>query len=259
MRNFKISLVASISIHLVLFFISQNRVIKKNPRKQEIKIKVKERAKRPYKRSSLSNNKKKTKIENLNFSMFAVKKSAVKLNESRVLSNSDLQVGEANHVFSEIEKNLLYPAELVEIGASGSFSVKFYLDKDGNYLENRTKISEGTRFLRVYIARVLRKSLINMNRKLKLSKLTQFDATFKFQLSTSHVKLESSQVLKNRYFFYRQNYGISTGRDKVMNGLTKTLTGISNIFSLLQYLPDSDKTKLRKKRLLENYINDPFY
>ncbi|MFG1501489.1 hypothetical protein ABMA70_14880 [Halobacteriovorax sp. XZX-3] len=259
MKKFKLSLIISFLLHtLLLFSYSKNDQIKKITQREPIKMKVKSLK---QKKSSIQKNfSKNYRAKGLKLSDFSINPKHLNIDDAKISTNSNIGIAKANQIFSKIEQNLTYPEELVEIEAQGHFQVTFYLDKNAQYEEKRTKISVGSRFLRAYIAKVLRKSLKNIDQKdLKLQKLTKFNAVFKFNLTTSATELGQSQLLKDRYFFYRQRYGVSTGRDRVMNGVTKTLTGITNILSLLEYLPDSDATKLRKKRVLETYIKDPFY
>ncbi|MFG1486555.1 hypothetical protein ABMA77_10815 [Halobacteriovorax sp. RZ-1] len=259
MRKFHLSFIISLLLHaLLLFTYSKNHKIKNITHREPIKMKVKSlKQKKKSIQKSFSKN---YKTKGLKLSDFSIDPKHLSLDEAKISTNSNIGLAKANRIFAKIEQNLTYPEELVEIESQGHFQVTFYLDKGARYDEKRTKISTGSRFLRAYIAKVLRNSLKNLDqRDLKLKKLTKFDAVFKFNLTTSVTELGQSQLLKDRYFFYRQRYGVSTGRDKVMNGVSKTLAGITNVLSLLEYLPDSDATKLKKKRILETYINDPFY
>jgi hypothetical protein len=250
-------LLLSILLHLLLLLqVKKSSEPIHHQNSKKINIIVLEKAKK----IKVIAKKKKLEIGKLTLSMLGLPSNKVDFAEYEVDSSKNISVQKNTLLFNTINKYLKYPNELVRSKIQGHVSAKFYLDKNGKYDESKSQINSNSVYLRVHIARLLRKSLEALDSgKLKLKKLTQFNASFQFKLTTTKNEKDTSQIFDNNYFFYRQKYGVSNKGDVIVKGIGKSLIHLTNWLSLLEYAPDSDKAMLQKGFKLKSYENDLFY
>lgn len=251
-------LIISLLLHCVLFFKENIKSDKIKPI-QEKKVNLKLIKKTQVEMKTLKT--KKSKLEKITFSMLGIPSlEKVDSNQYEVKSNKYHSIQKSNLLFNAIEEQLIYPNELVENNIQGHVSVRIYLNKGNQYDEKLTKIKGASPFIKVHIARTLRKVLIpEFIKNLNIKKLTRYNIVFNFKLTSEKRAQDESRLLEDSFYFYRQEYGVSSKGDKIIKGVDKTLMNLTNWFTLLEYLPDSDQTKQRKMRIIKSYEDDLFF
>lgn len=256
MTNFYRFIFISMGLHICVFLqINQKpkRLLKEKPQ-TKVSIKLKKVIKKFQTKTQTSRPKK------LSLSSLAFNPKNLRMEDLEIHQINDLNLQKQNIVFNHIDQYLIYPTELIENEIYGFVTAEIFIDKNLQYLENKTKIKGSSRYLNVHIARVLRLALKSLNQKeLNIKKLTRFNLLFEFRLTTSKELLEKSKITDQYFFFYRQEYGAVKNQDKINKAFGKALLHITNWFSLLEYLPDSDEKKLKKAWKLRSYEYDRFY
>lgn len=160
---------------------------------------------------------------------------------------------EMSEVYNKIKDNLAYPQFIKKLNISGVIKASLYFNKNGKYLENVSRF-DGNNFLKVTVSRSIRKSFqYKLLSKKQNGKGLYVECFFDFRLVTDSHETIKSKLYSNYLYFYKSGYGGERGIDY----FNKTVSSISNIFSLLKYLPSSKKNKQIGKRKVEDYKRDP--
>lgn len=157
----------------------------------------------------------------------------------------------------QINHYINYPLELSKLGMKGAVKARLYFDSNGRFLEKHSRADGDNPFLKVHTLRRLRKALLNRKFHGKHKRPYYLNLTVRYQLTTKQGLLPASYLTQdNSLVINRHRYGVSTGADAIVYSAGKLITHISNIFSLLEYLPDSRAKKLKMKMYLENLKKD---
>ena len=232
------SLALSMALHgLLMFHNMSNPDVQKNETKQEkMKIKVIKR----------KNEKRQYKFKDY-FSKIRTGSKSFNSDSYLVAKSGDIAIQKQMTLYSLIDNYIDYPEELAEHDIQGGVEAQFMLTKEGIYLEEFTRINSKSRYLKVYVARRLRKAFSELNTsKLKLKKMTKVKVLIFFHLTQSSSPFVKSSLYDNYIFLYRKRRGISTISDRAIHSVTKALGYVSNILTLINDLiPDSSKTKVK--------------
>jgi len=263
-----IAILASIIIHLIIIssfgylnkLSKNNSVTKLENKKSKIQISF-IRSIKQSKVKSKNNIKRIPKIKSLSELGYKYS-SSNKILKRGVFGDrlNSIQPGSIySEIYSKINQHLNYPKELINHNIKGIVNVRLSFSSSGNYLESQTQILSYSKYLKVHVARVLRKAF-KYKVKLKSKRnINTLDSIFKFNLTTGIAKSNSSKAL----YFIRTAYGGNSPIDKINKGVNNIISHASNWLLFLQYRPDflkTDKELMRKefnKSILRNYKNDP--
>jgi len=248
----QIALLISICIHLLLFTSFKSNEIKtpvKMPKSTTYRIRIDTRGKANKKKQR---NKQK-KSSDISWEDLQVSKQyeGGKIEEKGMILGGSVAV----NLKERIEQQVYYPQELAKIGIFGKVHAKIYIDSKGVYHEKFSTFKSHSKYLEIHVRRILR-SALNDKLRGRFKKEAYYSTLFEFDLTTGTKSLASEKSL----YFYRKRYGVVTGVDKLNNGLVKVLSGLTNIFTLLEYLPSSqEEQKLKVKKLLTSYQEDIYW
>jgi hypothetical protein len=137
------------------------------------------------------------------------KKSATELQPSAIdfkREGRELKLWE--FIFKEIDENLYFPTEFIDNKITGSVDTTIWFSGDGAFLENETQFLADSNYLKVLVAKTLRKSFANPIPESKLLAHEKFSAHCHFlfeitQPTYSSFEKNYSLVLENDLHFYR--------------------------------------------------------
>ncbi len=193
----------SIGIHICVFLqINQKpKKLVKEKQRAKISVNLKKIIKKVQTKTQNSRPKK------LSLSSLAFNPKNLNMDDLKISENNDLSFQKQAIIFSLIDQHLTYPSELIENEIYGFVTAEIYIDKNIQYLENKTKIKGTSRYLNVHIAKTLRLALKNLNHnQLKIKKLTRINLLFEYRLTMARESLEESKITDQYFFFYRQEY-----------------------------------------------------
>lgn len=254
------SLIISVVFHTFFLFYKKDSIAPKIKIKKVTKIKIKDTTvKAPPQKSSSSEKKLKSTFSLRDLAIKDFKKKEISSYLVGTIKSLDLQKNDI--FFNQFDKYLKYSPELVENKIQGNVSMTFFLDNNLKYAPSKLKLKSNSPYLKVVIVNSLNKTLktLKISKRFTISKLTKFTIKARFSLSTSRKNLLNSQIYEDQYFFYRQKYGVSSTKDNINHVMNKALIHATNWLSLLEYLPDKEKTKVQKNWKLKQYERNPIF
>ena len=119
----------------------------------------------------------------------------------------------ARYVFQKVDQNLAYPSEFVQRKFQGPVTVRAYFDEEGFFEKDSSLPKASNPYLRVYVARVLRKALMEPIPKTLLGeggmKRRVIDCLFNFEITSHNDEMLVAQekfFSGKNVFFYRHHY-----------------------------------------------------
>jgi hypothetical protein len=195
------------------------------------------------------------------FSKIQVNSKTFSSTTYQVAVNGNISIQRQMTIYSLLSNYINYPEILARNKIQGGVTANFILTKNGIYLEKLTEIDCKSRYLRVYVARRLRKAFSEVNvAHLKLKKMTKVKILIFFHLTQENNQLLKSGIYDNHIFLYRKQNGISSINDRINYTIRKTFGYINNILTLINDLtPDSEETKVKRIYELKSYEDDLFW
>jgi hypothetical protein len=114
------------------------------------------------------------------------------------------------YVYETIDKNLMYPDELIAKKETGSVIAHIVFSEEGAYLEEETRFETASSYLRVVAARTLRKAFKNSVPKQKwlFRKRTEVTCQFRFEITEHNdpnLAKSKNLAIANQMTFYRHS------------------------------------------------------
>ncbi|EQC50525.1 hypothetical protein [Bacteriovorax sp. DB6_IX] len=156
-----------------------------------------------------------------------------------------------------IDEQLVYPSEFSEIGLEGIVEIKIVIDRKGQFDESLSYFSSKSKYLEIYMRRLLRKCLRD-NRILTKKDTGVVELIVEFDLTTELRK--DNHGLSHSKYLYRQAYGGKTPVERGGKVLTEVLGAVMNPLVLLKHLPSikaAQRRRLLKK--LRSYQRDSYW
>lgn len=156
-----------------------------------------------------------------------------------------------------IDEQLVYPSEFSEIGLEGIVEIKIVIDRKGQFDESLSYFSSKSKYLEIYMRRLLRKCLRG-NRTLTKKDTGVVELIVEFDLTTELRK--DNHGLSHSKYLYRQDYGGKTPVERGGKVLTEVLGAVMNPLVLLKHLPSikaAQRRRLLKK--LRSYQRDSYW
>ncbi|MBF0297316.1 MAG: hypothetical protein HQK51_01265 [Oligoflexia bacterium] len=173
-------------------------------------------------------------------------------------SSNDREVGgpqDEGHllaIFQNISQYLNYPDVLYKNGITGKVNVRIVFDKNGIYQEKLTKFDSTNEFIKVQVARTLRKSVgvksifkDNFNKNLQRDFFV-VDTTFYFAVTANTNEHSHDEIFDSKLHFYRVKIGevsAATTGQKIAYRTLRTLQILRNPLLLLEHRPNWLKTE----------------
>ena len=184
------------------------------------------------------------------------------LSKSSKIKNISSTSHSLNMLWHRVGDSMHYPDELADIGVSGKVLAKIYIDKNGYFVENLSKINCGSPLLCIHVRRILRRALEKRVLKSEIEE-GHYKAIFEFHRSLRRLKdyeVEMRSDGLSTKYFYAYQYGGETDFQKAYINTFETIGYIQNFFKALDLLPASkENKKIRIKKLIEDYKNDKYW
>ena len=239
------SLFISLLAHLIFFLnISKPEQAAIKPKKLKTKVRIK-----TFKRKSSPKSKSSHKAS-LGWG---------RLSWSGVTGSKESKVGSTNSkILTLVDSGLTYPEEFVTLGIEGVVETQVVIDRNGKLNESQSYISCESKYLEIYLRRVLRKTLLN-NDLVTTKDTGIYKFKFIFELHTGLDKNDQVMLERDSYL-YRSAYGGKSNIDKVNKAAAQTIATILNPLSLLRFLPNIQKAKkMRIEKKLRSYQRDSYW
>jgi hypothetical protein len=169
--------------------------------------------------------------------------------------NSNVETIETN-LYEKIKYSITYPKNFIENNISGKVIADLYFDKNGMYIERLSMFKSYSNYLSIHVRKILRKSLHN-SIKIEKMKRGPYRAIFHFHLTTG---LENPLKNNKKLYFYTKGYGGTSSIDNLNEGLARVASTISNVLTLVKFLPSNiKKQNIKKRQFLRSYQNDKYW
>ena len=248
------ALFASLLVHYIILYYSAHPLptSKKIKSKESLIVRLRYKKK---KKKALTDKEKRNKFT------LSTLASAYKVGEYKqylVQGLAKLDIQKKLTLYTLIKSHLTYPQIFAKHDIKGVVHAIITITKEGRYLEQQSIIKSNSPYLKVHTARLFRKILTPKYLKfLKIKSHQKVPVIFVFHLSPSSRDQHLSNTYQNQYFFYLHRYGTTTPADKVAHIFNKILSYMTNWATIINDLPDSEQTKVKKIWQLEHYRKDP--